>query len=90
MPFKPGDFVRKKENEGFVGEALRCFIPDLTENKNRPPCMSCGKDDCLEWPTLWVMDSQDRLLGSVYHVGDCGLELLKPGPTSTVVTISKS
>ena len=77
MKFSIGDRVTKKAGHGFVGEPLTCVIPDVSENHELGmPCF-CPDKNCREWPTLWVIDHMGRTTGAVYHVGECGMELLE-------------
>jgi hypothetical protein len=75
---KIGDKVIKKENAGFIGAKLVCMIPDYPENQNCDErCFhinGCTDENCIEWPTLVVLNKDGNEDGIACHVSECEME----------------
>ena len=72
MRFNIGDRFTKKAGAGFVGEPLPlCLIPDLPENHTPEPCFLCNDEQCVEYPTLYVLDTDGNIEGEFYHCSEC-------------------
>jgi hypothetical protein len=79
MRFGIGDRFSKKPFAGFVAEAVPlCEIPDYEENHEWARCMAeCGDDECREFATCLVLNSDGSVDGYLYHVSECQMEPIK-------------
>jgi hypothetical protein len=90
----PGTIAVKKENAGFIGQALIVRVPTtetlllefttMQPEENNGSCMmSCGDPDCVEFANIEVLDSQTmKRMGWACHVSECELNDLESTPQS--------
>lgn len=78
MRFNVGDrFTKKPPYGGFICEELSlCLIPDVPENHAPEPCFTCDNEECVEYPTLYVLNTDGSIEGAFYHCSECQMEPL--------------